>query len=377
MTVLVDKSRELPGAVERLGRAERLFLDTEFESSRAGTLLSLVQLSDGEEIYLIDALRLSDLSALAPAVSRPNVEWVVHAGLQDVGLLGERLGIRETPRLFDTQLAWGLTSAEQSVSLAYLKFRLLGLRSGKAHQADDWKRRPLPPSQLQYAAEDVEHLPALYAALVSRLAQHDRVEVAYRASQEALWPDVEPLAKLRLDDFRNAWQLDRNSQAGLRHLIEWYNGLSEVERNGAPDAKVLLSVAARLPETASDLGRIKGMPRRFVERHGDSFTGELMRATARASADDFEPIDPPPYATFEEARFDAWLGLARAEIAATLQMAPEILLPGRVLRRLRHEISDKRDLSAAAAALPGFRGELLPAPLAEFAARHPPPAIPG
>ncbi|MBX3127984.1 MAG: hypothetical protein KF718_14775 [Polyangiaceae bacterium] len=377
MTLFVDKSRDLPGLAARLARAERVYLDTEFESSRAGTQLSLLQISTAEEIFLIDALRLTDLGPLAGPLGRADVEWVVHAGLQDVALLVERLDLKQRARVFDTQVAWGLTSAEPSVSLAYLKFKLLGIRSGKAHQADDWRQRPLPASQLAYAAEDVEHLPALFAALVARLEAKERVEIAYEASREALWPEPDAPGGLRLEDFRNAWQLDPSSQAALRYLIEWYEALSPDARAEAPEPKALLSIAGRLPENERELARIKGVPRRFAERSGRALTGELMRRTAQATAADFVPIDPPPYATFEDVRLDAWLGTVRAELAAELQIAPELLLPGRVLRRLRASLVQLRDLSAALATLEGFRAKLLPEPVQRLSRTLPPPLARG
>ena len=190
-------------------------MDTEFESARGGTTLSLIQIHDGKEVHLVDALRLPSLAALGPALSGAEQEWVLHAGQQDVPLLMDHLGLENLPRLLDTQVAWACCSPEASVSLAYLEMVLLGKRRGKGHQADDWKRRPLPRSQLAYAAEDVASLPALFEQLEGRLKENDRVEIAYQASRELLQPQVEPPRRLRLADFRNAWQLGPGQQARL------------------------------------------------------------------------------------------------------------------------------------------------------------------
>src|SRR5262249_54911670 len=136
-------ARELEGA-------ERLYIDTEFESSKRGKLLSLIQISRGDEVFVVDALQLPDLSALGRVMFQPGVEWVLHAGLQDVELLLARFEQKSPPALFDTQVAWGLLGPEASVSLAFLQFRVLGIRSSKGYQADDWLRRPLPRAQLEY-----------------------------------------------------------------------------------------------------------------------------------------------------------------------------------------------------------------------------------
>ncbi len=368
----VDQRPDLEEIALALEGAPRLYIDTEFESSREGKLLCLLQISRGDELYLIDAIKLRDLAPLAPVLSRDGTEWVLHAGQQDVELLIDRLGLGRPPRVFDTQVAWALSGPEFSVSLAYLQFRLLGLRTAKTHQSDDWKRRPLPPSQLAYAAQDIEHLPELRRMLGERIDELGRGQALYAASLEAVWSAPEPRPKLALSSFRNAWQLDRHSQAALRYLIEWYDALDDRERSAAPEPKALLAIASRLPESAQDLGRIKGVPRRFANTHGDRLTGGMMRATAEADAADFVPIDPPPYATFEEIRLDAWLSGMRAELCETLSLAPELAFPARVLRRVRSAIADAGEVAAGADALEGWRAKVLRDAFLDHARRNPP-----
>src|SRR5688572_29900282 len=152
----IDTQADLREAAQRLTAEKTLYLDTEFDSGRAGTDLCILQISDGKTVYLIDALRLGSLVALAPAFAAPDCIWVLHAGQQDVDLITASLRMESRPRVFDTQVAWALLSVEHSVSLAYLQYQVLGIRGGKGYQVDDWKRRPLPPAQLSYAASDVE-----------------------------------------------------------------------------------------------------------------------------------------------------------------------------------------------------------------------------
>jgi ribonuclease D len=175
---------------------------------------------------------------------------------------------------------------------------------------------------------------------------------------------------LSLASFRNAWQLDKHSQAALRFLVDWYNGLALNQRVRAPEAKVLLSIASRLPQTGAELARIKGVPRRWAAERGDHFTGQLVRATAEASHEDFVPIEPPAYANFEEIRVDGWLALARAEISAKLGIAPELGLPTRLLRQVRHRILESGDPKSGVKALVGWRAELLGQAYLEFCDKH-------
>jgi len=370
--LLVDSPSALEQAANALAARPRLYLDTEFESGRGGSRLCLLQVSSGADIFLVDTLKLERLDVLAAALARPEAEWIFHAGLQDLALIEQRLRVRAPNRLFDTQVAYALVSAENNVSLAYLRYLLLGSRTDKGHQADDWLARPFSESQLRYAAGDVQDLPAITEILLQRAEAKGRRELIYQASREALEPSREPPPPLSLEHFRNAWQLGPKSQAGLRYLIDWYNALSADEKLGAPDSKTLLALAARLPESASALGRIKGVSHGVLERHGASLARGLTSAAQRAKSSDFTPIEPQPYATFSDIRREAWLGLLRAELCAKLEVSPEQALPQRVVRELKAKLLES-PAGRLSEALRGYRKQLLGEAVDEFCVQQPPP----
>ena len=370
--VLIDSPEGLERAAPALASCPRLYLDTEFESGRGPTRLCLLQISSGTDIFLVDTLKLGRLDPLGEALARPNVEWVFHAGLQDLALIEERLRVRAPQRLFDTQVAYALVTAEGNVSLAYLRYQLLGTRSEKGHQADDWLARPLSESQLRYAASDVQDLPAITELLIERAEARDRLELVFEASREALEPAREPPPPLKLEHFRNAWQLGPKSQAGLRFLIDWHNALPAEEKVAAPDLKTLLALAARLPENAGALARIKGVSTGVVQRHGAYLASGLTNAARAASSGDFVPIEPQPYATFVDIRREAWLGLLRAEVCAALEVAPEQVLPQRVTRELKARLQEGGP-GPLSGALRGYRKRLLGDAIDGFYERHPPP----
>jgi ribonuclease D len=366
---LIATEKDLSELDHALADSSTLFLDTEFESNRSGTELCLLQVSAGSEIYLIDAIALRDLTPLAAAFQRSSL-WVLHAGQQDVMLIGERLKLKTRPRVFDTQIAWSLSTVEHSVSLAYAQFRALGLRGTKAHQADDWVRRPLPASQLAYAAADVEHLPELYEYLKQRVTSLGRADLVPIASAESVWTEAAPATLLSLDSFRNAWQLDHRGQAALRYLIQWFNDLPAREREYAPENKTLLSLASRLPRSVDDLQRIKGVPRGWSRELSQTLVTGLTSAAEAADATNFVPIDPPAYATKHELRVDGWLSAARAEVCVSLEVAPELALPSRIMKGLRtHALSSGTERLGEA--LDGWRKQLLGEPLARFSADFP------
>ncbi|HXX92766.1 MAG TPA: hypothetical protein VEN81_03980 [Planctomycetota bacterium] len=356
--VLIASTAELKQAAEKLAGAAFYYLDTEFETAGPAKKLCLVQVSRGAgETYLIDTVALSALEPLAKAISGPEAEWVVHAGNQDVALLKEALHLGAIPGVFDTQVAWGLLGAEYPVSLAYLLYRILGIRSSKSEQAGPWMARPLTREQLEYAAGDVDHLPAIRDWLRERLEKLGRLELAKEASGESVLPD--PPGPLGMEEFRNAWQLDPAGQAALRFLIDWWNALPPGERGEAPQPRTFLTVAKLLPESGQELAKIRGLFYPWVKRHGDAFTGKLLRASAEGARGGYVPLEPPPYNTFDRIRAEGWIRKALSDVCAELQVAPEIAFPERLVRRMIESVDARQAPAAAAEVLGGWRGRLL------------------
>lgn len=357
-SILVTSSAQLKECAGKLSEATQFSLDTEFDFAGPAKKLCLIQVWSGSgDVYLIDTLALTALEPLAGAISQPGVEWIVHAGDQDVALLREALHLAACPRVFDTQVAWGLQGPEYPVSLAYLLYRILGIRSAKNEQAGSWGTRPLTPEQLDYAASDVFHLPALRDWLAKRLGDLGREALAAEVSAEFVSPPAAP--PLSLDDFRNAWQLDGPGQAVLAHLIDWWNGLSAPEQKEGPQPRIFLTLAKMIPETGDELAKIRGIFFPWAKRHGDAFTGRLVRVSAAASRQGFIPLEPPPYNTFERILAEGWIRKAAAEVSAKAGLAPELAFPERLIRQMIQRVEEKKTRAAAAEVLTGWRERLL------------------
>jgi ribonuclease D len=240
------------------------------------------------------------------------------------------------------------------VSLAFLQFRVLGVRGSKGYQADDWLRRPLPKAQLDYAASDIIHLPALERELRQRARALGREHVIAEVCREVLLPEPPGASRLGFESFRNAWQLDAQGQNALRALIDWYNSLTPSDP--PIQSRTLLSIASRLPSNQRELSRIKGVSPNLCRAHGPRLISLLQRARATAPA--AEALEPGDYASFDDYVREARLSLARAELCAELRIAPDLALPMALVRRMQQRVKLAGDLRVAASELSGWRAHL-------------------
>ena len=155
-----------------------------------------------------------------------DAEWVIHAAIQDFPSL-DMLGMRPN-RLFDTELGARLAGLER-VNLGATVEELLGYKLAKKHSKEDWSRRPLPESWLNYALLDVDVLIDLRDAMEDLLRQQGKLQYALEefeylckspvkdpTDQPERWRKTKGRTMLRsvkqLTALRNLW-LERDSLA--------------------------------------------------------------------------------------------------------------------------------------------------------------------
>lgn len=367
----VDSTKKLERAATDLALAPCLYIDTEFEQRGPNANFCLLQISDGRNIYLIDMLELSALESLRAVLTRPDSVWVIHAAKSDVELLRHRFQIDKLPKIFDTQIAWGLLGPEYQVALAYLNYKLLNQRLTKEHQVDPWARRPIPDSQLQYAAEDVETLPELHRIMLEQLRATGKEELIYEVSHEFCFPpERQPVTRntaLSIDDFRHAWQLDYAGLAALQYLVDWWNSMSPHDRPQGLTHNLLFYIARRLPESGRELAAIKGIPRAWARDEGDRITGRLIRASYEAKPEAFPLREPKPYHTFDDSQWDAFVPTVRYAISRSVNIASDICFPSwSSCDHIKEQILLDRDLRSGSNAFHGWRQQWLTEPFQRF-----------
>ena len=232
MPIWINDPTELQARLALIaGQPSRVGLDTEFIRERTyWPQLALVQIAlepapgeaaaDGD-ILLVDPLVPGMARALVPMLTDPGVLKVMHSPSEDLVAFMHACGVVPKP-LFDTQLAAALAGIGGGVGYQKLVEQLTGVALAKGETRSDWLRRPLSPSQLEYAADDVRHLFAMHDALDGLLGQlgrrewlsEDTARIVSNAESEApeRWPHL---------SIRSAQFLDRDAQRRLLRLLRW------------------------------------------------------------------------------------------------------------------------------------------------------------
>jgi len=259
--VLVADEAGLARAAEAVAAEPRIALDTESNGFHAyNEQVCLIQIATPQVDYAVDVLAVG-LGPLAPLLSDPARELVLHAAEYDVLCLKREWGIT-LGRIFDTHAAAKVLGVER-VGLGNLLHDELGVLLTEDEQRSDWGRRPLSPEQLLYAFADVQHLLPLRDRLMARLEQ--RALLSEAEAEFARLTAKEPRAREFDPD---GWQkmkvartLDARGRGVLREMYLLRDRRArEINR---PPFKVLsdlllAEVARRQPRTEEEVLRIPG-----------------------------------------------------------------------------------------------------------------------
>jgi ribonuclease D len=333
--VLISDPPGLAALAEALRREPAVAVDTESNSLFAyRQRVCLIQFSIPARDYVLDPLRLSDLSSLAPLFARPQPQKIFHAAEYDLICLKRDYGFTFAG-VFDTMIA-ARTLGWPQMGLAAILEERFGVKMNKRYQRANWGQRPLTPELLDYARLDTHYLFALRDVLVKELAAAGRMEEAReefdRLARAAPVPDdgVAP------DDFwrvNGARDLLPQQAAVLREL--YFYREKQAERADRPPFKImsdqtLLELAQRGPARAEDLRGVAGMTSAQIRRHGVGLLKAVQRGLA---APPLYPPRPPPEPDDVRERYEL-LRQWRKQKAQARGVESDVIIPREALWEL-------------------------------------------
>ncbi len=165
----IDRPEQLLLAVHTLKTSDVVAIDAEFTQVRSAVQtgvstsshrLALLQLAIDKQCFVVDTLRLHDLSPLDAVIADPSIIILLHGAGSDLRVMAER--DLNVAHYFDLEATSRSVFGQHESSLAAMLQRALHVRLDKSLQRTDWTRRPLPPAMVAYAARDAEMTLALY-----------------------------------------------------------------------------------------------------------------------------------------------------------------------------------------------------------------------
>jgi ribonuclease D len=295
--ILVADQDALGRLVRALATDPVVAVDTESNSLHAyRERVCLIQFSTLAADYIVDPIGLTDLSSLAPFFANPEQQKVFHAAEYDLICLRRDYRF-EFVNIFDTMSA-ARTLGWPQVGLAAILDTHFGVKMSKKYQRADWKRRPLPPEQLDYARLDTHYLvrlrdrllQALTAAGRSAEADEEFARLARpRGDSDNAGPD--PPTFWRVNGARD---LSPAQAAVLQALFAYRE--QQAERMDRPPFKVmgeatLMELARRAPRHAEELQGLPGMTPEQIRRHAHGLLDAVQQGL-RAPAQRAPQADP-------------------------------------------------------------------------------------
>jgi len=321
--------------------------------------VALLQLCWGETAYLIDPLQLNDLSGLRHFLADSTQTKLIHSASEDLEVFSHWLGVLPTP-LLDTQRAAALVGLGAGLSYRALVAHFFDIDLPKDETQSDWLQRPLSDAQAEYAAQDVTYLHPMGAQLQARAIEQGRLDWVLEEGAR-----LKPGGKPPISKFKTAYRLPPEQQRVLTALVSWREQEAhdrDRPRSWILNDKIVMAAARAVPRSVRELAAVEDMPQGLVRRAGEGLVERIVSAADDASLQTTVAITQP--LSGEQRGLLSALSDRLKEIAASLDIPPEVLMPKAELEQLIRREAD--------ATLPvpdswsGWRADTVIAPLRQY-----------
>lgn len=332
---IVRTTDELERALPILSAADELSVDTESDSLFVYfEKVCLLQITAGDQSFIIDTLETGDLSSLAPLFASKDVVKIFHAAEYDFMCLKRDFGF-EFNSLFDTMQSARILGRTQ-IGLGALIENEFGIHLEKKYQKSNWGLRPLSEDMLLYAANDTIYLSALKERLLSELKERGLDELA----QE----DFARMCKIPAGPSEpqetNWWRIAGNASLTDYQTAVLYNLCcmreEEAKKRDLPAYKVisnegLLQIALTLPKNQKQLQYTKGVGTTAAQRYGNAIL-RIMADSKKTKRVPKPPVTqrPPESILACRERLKTW----RKEKGLEMNVPSDVILPKDVMERI-------------------------------------------
>ena len=180
----IDKPLEFSNLEEQLIKEDLIGIDTEFDwRNTYFPNLSLLQISTKSKIFLIDCLKIKDLSRLQNIFDNLESTIIFHSVRSDATVLFSSANL-EVKNVFDIQIAEQVISNKNPQNYANLVKEYFSIHLDKSETNSNWLKRPFSKKQLDYAANDVKYLIGIFKKQKKILLNLKKYESVINSSLE-------------------------------------------------------------------------------------------------------------------------------------------------------------------------------------------------
>lgn len=270
--VFINKANQLEEVCAQLKEQEWIGFDTEFiGEKRYYTLLCLIQVNSPIGRFLIDPLEIKDFKPFLDLIEDPKIMKITHAGENDYRLLYHQFQVLPK-NVFDTQIAAGFLGYNYPTAFRKIMDKELNIRLKKGFAVAVWDQRPLSPTHIKYALNDVIFLKELYDRLHKRLVSRKRIDWC-----EEEFAKLETAENYKTDVYGEALNnnmmlhMSKREQVFMLRLYKWR--IDEAKRKDYSKEMILSSkyinlIVKNIKQGEAALKNNRLLPKTFFSRYG-------------------------------------------------------------------------------------------------------------
>jgi ribonuclease D len=334
--VLVETKSQLLNMISDLENQQFIGVDTESNSLfEYQEKICLLQFSTMEHDYLVDTIKLKDLSPLNELFSSEDIEKIFHAAEYDLMCLKRDYQF-EFNNIFDTMIASRILGF-RSIGLQSLLKDFFDVEVEKKYQRANWGKRPLSDEMLRYAQCDTHYLIKLRQILFEKLNRKNKWELATEDFKRVTC--VEAFINNKNQD--HYWKIIKGNSLSLQQetvLIDIYFLRENLARQiNRPPFKIfgnqtIVDIAKKMPKNESQLRNISGLSPKLIHKYGDQILHTVMIGTNHEPNHRKEKIRPNPIYLQKYDALKNW----RKKKGIELSVESDVVLPKEHMEQLAH-----------------------------------------
>ena len=267
-----------------LSHEPALAIDTESNSLHCyRERVCLIQIGTTKDTFIIDPIRVTNLSTLGLILANPSIEKVIHGSDYDLRSLDRDYGFKLN-NLFDTHIAAKFIGSVTPNLASVLDDTLkISIPKNRKLQTSDWSKRPISEPALEYAANDVIYLLAMAQKLKQILNQLGRLDWVNEECQRLEGTKYTPPSPPEIS-FLKVKGSDKLSPRGLAVLKELFMVRDSLAaKMDSPPSRILSSdsllniVRTSCESSTSSLDPLKGISPISERKFGTSFREAVLR----------------------------------------------------------------------------------------------------